>query len=192
MTAIEATARTARTLEDGTLRLVIEFEPKDAREAFNAFCAQGTKLAVVALKDGYYVEQHEFQPEPVEPADEPDPSANHIEPEGNKERFKINGRPASNWAAFQIKNPNFQKFMGVDSAENADKHLKHILNISSKSVIDLDGFTFEAFKLILSDYGKWCERNGIGNMPPVTREQAVQYLGGCLYEDEGLSIANEQ
>ena len=204
MTAIEATARTARTLEDGTLRLTIEFEPKDAQEAFNLFCTQGTKLAVVALKDGYYVEQHEFQPEPeAKTLDDVSLKSKLITkgvhkdlwnpavtfPEPAREPLKIEGVRASRFAAMMTQEPNYWQFIGVLSEHEADIVLKESTGTTSKREFDWDGYAHRQLADHFNRYIQWSKMRGV--LPPVSREHGINYLGGSLDEDDGLSLANE-
>jgi len=104
--------------------------------------------------------------------------------------FKINDKHASNWASFQTGNPNFQAYFSTDNKWDCDKALKERLSIDSKTQIDTSIDVNKRFKAILSDYGDWCAQHGIGNMPPVSIAQAVQYGGGSLdEEDDGLAIS---
>jgi hypothetical protein len=98
--------------------------------------------------------------------------------------FKINNKHASQWAAFQTTNPNFQAYLGADNKWDCDKALKERLSIESKTDIDKSISANRHFKILLSDYGDWCAKHGIGNMPPVSIPQAVAYMGGSL-DDEG-------
>jgi len=102
----------------------------------------------------------------------------------------INGRPASNWAAFQTTNPNFQAYFGTDNKWDCDKALKERLGIESKAEIDRSINVFDHFKAVLNLFGEWCAKHGIGNTPPVSIAQAVTYMGGSLDdEDDGLAIS---
>jgi hypothetical protein len=50
MSAIEATfVKVAGTLADGTLRLVVDVEPRNAQAAFALFNSPGTAMALAAL-----------------------------------------------------------------------------------------------------------------------------------------------
>lgn len=51
-----ATARIS-TLVDGTLRVTIDIEPRDAQAAFRLFGTPGTAVALAALKPGGEVEE---------------------------------------------------------------------------------------------------------------------------------------
>jgi hypothetical protein len=51
--AIVGAAGTLRTMADGTVRLYIDYEPKDRKAVMDAFGAPGTPVATVRLKDGY-------------------------------------------------------------------------------------------------------------------------------------------
>ena len=49
MSAIECTSAGVKDLADGSLRITLEFEPRNAKEAFSLFGARGTSCAIVAL-----------------------------------------------------------------------------------------------------------------------------------------------
>ncbi len=53
MTAIAAAAVSLRTLADGTVRVTVDIEPKDAADAFALFGRPGQPIAVAALRDGF-------------------------------------------------------------------------------------------------------------------------------------------
>ena len=67
MSALQAASAGIKDMADGSLRISIDFEPRDAKAAFALFGARGTQLAVAALKDGSFLEQ------PVQPVAEPKP-----------------------------------------------------------------------------------------------------------------------
>jgi hypothetical protein len=52
MSVIEGASVSARTMADGTLRLSIDIEPRNAQAAFVLFGAPGRAVALAALKDG--------------------------------------------------------------------------------------------------------------------------------------------
>jgi hypothetical protein len=52
MSIIEASSVGVRTMADGTLRLVVDIEPRHARDAFSLFGSPGTSMALTALKVG--------------------------------------------------------------------------------------------------------------------------------------------
>lgn len=124
---------------------------------------QGERAELLMVKDNHYVEQHKFpQEKEFQPLMDGDVAAiagpahdslRGIEGAPKPEVFKINGRPASNWAAFQIANPHFQKFMGANSKEHCDQILKSTLNIGSKSEIDSNEKVFDSFKDLLFQFG---------------------------------------
>ena len=53
MTAISAAAMRCRTMADGSLRIEVEVEPKDAQTAFAMFGKPGAPMALAALHAGY-------------------------------------------------------------------------------------------------------------------------------------------
>lgn len=52
MTIIEAAAMRCRTMSDGSLRIEVEIEPRNAQAAFALFGVPGRAVALAALKDG--------------------------------------------------------------------------------------------------------------------------------------------
>lgn len=62
MTAIAGASAGVRDMADGSLRITIEFEPKDAKAAFELFGSRGTPMAVAALKVGYAAAQEAEPP----------------------------------------------------------------------------------------------------------------------------------
>lgn len=52
MSIIEGAAMRCRTMADGSLRIEIEVEPRNAQAAFALFGAPGRAVALAALKDG--------------------------------------------------------------------------------------------------------------------------------------------
>ena len=52
MSVIEGSSVSVKTMSDGTLRLSIDIEPRNAQAAFALFGAPGRAVALAALKDG--------------------------------------------------------------------------------------------------------------------------------------------
>ncbi len=50
MTAIRAASMRCKTLADGTLRIELDIEPRDAQDAFRLFGSPGTAVALAAIK----------------------------------------------------------------------------------------------------------------------------------------------
>lgn len=61
MSAIPASSVSLKTMADGTLRITFDVEPSQAQDAFRLFAAPGTQVAIVALKDGSFLEQPEAE-----------------------------------------------------------------------------------------------------------------------------------
>lgn len=64
MSVIEGASISCKTMSDGTLRLSIDIEPRNAQAAFALFGAPGRAVALAALKDGAGVVT---EPEPEKP-----------------------------------------------------------------------------------------------------------------------------
>jgi hypothetical protein len=62
---IAAAAMRCKTMADGSLRIEVEVEPKDAQTAFAMFGRPGASVAMAALKDGYDAKDDEPEVEPV-------------------------------------------------------------------------------------------------------------------------------
>lgn len=62
MSVIEGASVSVKTMSDGTLRLAIDIEPRNAQAAFMLFGAPGRAVALAALKDGAGAVQEPAQP----------------------------------------------------------------------------------------------------------------------------------
>lgn len=139
MTAIEATFVRAQTMVDGTLRLIVDVEPRDAVAAFGLFGQPGTALALAALKPG-------AQPEP--------------EPERPK------GGHLAVLAARWCESPIFWRFLDshgfpTSNAAEAANHVRSYCGVDSRAELDHNG---SAALIFHSDfrlpYMKWRSTNG--------------------------------
>lgn len=121
MSAIPAASVNMRTLADGTLRLSIDIDPKDAQDAFRLFAAPGTPVAIAALKTGY---------------------AAVAEPDSPKEPIG----PLCKWLVMRCQEPEFWRFLEsevtdgypVKDEKYAGQVVKDFLGIESRREVDTD------------------------------------------------------
>lgn len=89
--AIAAAAMRCKTMADGSLRIEVEVEPKDAQAAFVLFGRPGAPMALAALKEGYAAVGSE--PEPPKPEEKP------------------KGGELAKWAAIRCSEEPFQRWL---------------------------------------------------------------------------------
>ena len=123
MTAIAGSTVRVQTMADDTLRLVIDIEPRHAKEAFSLFGSCGTAVAIAAL-----VASTEPEPEPM------------TEPEQPK------GGPLAKWAGMRCREPEFQRWIGASSYENAAYLLRALCNVESRVELDNNAEAAERMK----------------------------------------------
>ena len=116
MTVIEASSVRVATMADGTLRLTVDIEPRNATAAFTLFGSPGVALGIAALKNS--------QESPK----------------------KALGGPLSQWVGIRCGEERFQKWLGVESAEEAAEEIRGRLRIKSRSEIDNNDYVRVAFE----------------------------------------------
>lgn len=129
MSIIEASfVKVAGTLADGTLRLVVDVEPRNAQAAFALFNSPGTPMALAALKPGYAA----VAAAPKEPAERTGPLC----------------REAVGYCQL----PAFQQWIharadlqGEPSEQSAKDTILAWCNVESRKELDADGIAGEAF-----------------------------------------------
>jgi hypothetical protein len=131
---IAASSVKCATLADGTLRITIEVEPKDALDAFTLFRAPGTPMAITALKDGY------AQPSST-PAEQTPPAP------AKQDGEALKGGELSKWVAMRCNEPEFRDWLarrypglmacgGVVDATVAAHIVRSVCEISSRAQLD--------------------------------------------------------
>jgi hypothetical protein len=126
MSIIEASSVRVQTMADGTLRLIVDIEPRNARDAFGLFGSPGTAIALAALKDGG---------EPM-PAPTPAPAAK--------------GGPLARLAGMWCESAEFRGWMftqgwpGLTSADAAT-YIHHACGIKSRAELDANEAAAETF-----------------------------------------------
>ncbi len=108
MTVIEASSVRVATMADGTLRLTVDIEPRNATAAFTLFGSPGVALGIAALKNSQ---------------------------ESPKKGI---GGPLSQWVGIRCGEERFQKWLGVESADAAAVEVRRLLDIESRAEIDND------------------------------------------------------
>lgn len=134
MTAIEASSVRVSTLADGTLRLLVDIEPRHANAAFALFGSPGVPMALAALKTP--------------------------EPEKKRERMG----PLCEWAVYRCKEPAFQQWICVSdqaSEEWAKTAIKRQCQIESRKELDTNPAAAAAFKThVMEPYAAWLKSQG--------------------------------
>lgn len=107
---ISAAAMRCKTMADGSLRIEVEVEPRDAQQAFAMFGRPGAPMALAALVQGYA----------AKPDTEPSP-----EPE------KPKGGPLARLAGQWCQMPEFHRWIGIKHSDA----LNHVIVLET-GVID--------------------------------------------------------
>ena len=117
MSAIEASSVRMQTMADGTLRMVVDIEPRHARDAFGLFGTPGTALALAALKPA---QAQETAPKPA-----------------GGELAKLAGKWCNDRA--------FQRWSSSSSADEAAAFIRETCVIQSRAELDHDSIAAEKF-----------------------------------------------
>jgi hypothetical protein len=125
MSAIEAASVRMSTMADGTLRLVVDIEPRHARDAFGLFGVPGTSLALAALKT------------PAESAQESAP--------------KPAGGPLAKLAGQWCQMPEFLTWIGCTTSDDAASFIRRACDIASRAELDHNRTAAAAFKAAIRD-----------------------------------------
>lgn len=141
MTALQAAAVRCQTMADGTLRLVLDIEPRDAQQGFRLFGSPGTPVALAAIKT-----------KPQQQASEP-------------ERAK--GGVAAKWLGMRCAEPEFQQWLrdtypGIqvqgDPVTCAAIAVRAVCQVESRAEIDNDQEANERFQRLIR--GPWAKYQG--------------------------------
>ena len=151
MTAvIEGSSVSVKTMSDGTLRLSIDIEPRNAQAAFALFGAPGRAVALAALKDGA--------------AAIPSESASEVKEKQQKggEWAKLAGMWCADsefWTWL-----NYERGFGgrVSNPDAAAIALRELCGIASRIELDTDTAALARFnKEIRHPFMKWMQARGI-------------------------------
>jgi hypothetical protein len=148
MSVIEAAAMRCRTMADGSLRIEVEVEPRNAQAAFALFGAPGRAVALAALKDGA--------------------GAVTEIPVSEKPKGGEWAKLAGMWCA----DPDFWKWVGsvmhsgrichVYNECDASVFIREICRIESRAYLDHDSHGLHRFKIAIRDpFVEWMKANGI-------------------------------
>jgi len=125
MSVIEGASVSVKTMSDGTLRLSIDIEPRNAQAAFILFGAPGRAVALAALVDGHGAVQEQSEP--------------------------VKGRHWAKLAGMWCEDADFWAFMestGVhtvrDPASAADA-VRAVCRINTRAELDHDARALEVF-----------------------------------------------
>jgi hypothetical protein len=105
------------------------------------------------------------------------------------EPLKIGEFRASNFAAMMTYQENYWQFIGALNQKEADIVLKESNGVASKKEFDWDADAHSRLKAHVDKYVKWTNMRG-EFMEDVTRDHAINYLGGSIDDEDGLSLAN--
>lgn len=126
MTAIAGASAGVRDMSDGSLRITVEFEPKDAKAAFELFGGRGTPIAVAALKVGYAAVQ----------ASTAKPEASRMGPLC-REAVQLCGRI------------DYQEWAHVRDPAAARLHVLEVCGIDSRKELDMNDKAAEKFRTLI-------------------------------------------
>lgn len=146
MTAvIEGSSVSVKTMSDGTLRLSVDIEPRNAQAAFALFGAPGRAIALAALKDG------------AAAVKEPEP-----EKLKGREWAKLAGMWCNDPDFWLWINESFQMLTIVASEEHAADIVKSICGVRSRARLDHDEIALIKFKAqIRQPFMAWMKERGI-------------------------------
>ena len=153
--AIEGASVSVKTMADGTLRLTVDIEPRNAQAAFALFGAPGRAMALAALKDGAGA----LNPGETFTGVDKTP----VKPKGG-EWAKLAGM----WCA----DPDFWKwansvahggvFWHINTAKSAGEFVREQVEIETRADLDHDAAALARFNyLIRLPFMAWMEEQGI-------------------------------
>ena len=121
---ITASTVKVSTMADDTLRLVIDIEPMHAQEAFALFGQRGSPVVIARLTNE---------------------AATQAQQEGEKPKGGPLARLAGQWCA----DPQFQYWIGADSADQAAELVREKCGIRSRAELDHDGEAASQFDWLI-------------------------------------------
>jgi hypothetical protein len=153
MSAIEGATVACRTLQDGTLRITVDVDPPLAQQAFALFGAPGRGVALAALKDGRAA------------IEKPDPSQSRIRTERQQETTQanwgalgVNCKAAITWGS----SPDYLAFIGAQSPEDAERHIKNVCRVKSRKELDTDAEAAERFaRYVKAPFQRYMQARGM-------------------------------
>ena len=147
MSVIEGASVSVKTMADGTLRLAIDIEPRNAQAAFMLFGAPGRAVALAALKDG---------------------AAAVHEPTAEKPKGGEWAKLAGMWCDDQdfwrwaSSNPIDGEMWTIASSAKAAEMIRDVCAIASRAELDHDTDALGSFnRYIRYPFMKWMQARGI-------------------------------
>jgi hypothetical protein len=149
MTVIEAAAMRCKTMADGSLRIEVEVEPRNAQAAFALFGAPGRAVALAALKDGSGAVEPRHEPQ-AEPAKK------------GGEWAKLAGMWCNDPDFWAFCNQNFTADSPMCHADHAALSLRVRCCIQSRAELDHNPEALELFQIhFRRPFMKWMISRGI-------------------------------
>lgn len=140
---IEGASVSVKTMADGTLRLAIDIEPRNAQAAFMLFGAPGRAVALAALKDGAGAVQ--------EPA-----------PAKGGEWAKLAGMWCADPDFWAFLNQTYPKDDPVENAQHAAMAVRVYSGIESRAELDHNPDALHLFnQKVRFPFMKWMQARGI-------------------------------
>lgn len=159
MSVIEGASVSARTMADGTLRLSIDIEPRNAQAAFVLFGAPGRAVALAALRDGAgAIDARGLATKPVVANEAPE---TEHKPKGG-EWAKLAGMWCADPDFWMFLNQQYPSDSPVESAEHAAMSVRVHCGIDSRADLDHSLDALGLFNLrIRHPFMKWMIARGI-------------------------------
>lgn len=123
MSALEASTVRLQTMADGTLRLVVDFEPTQAQAAFRLFGAPGTPVALARIKTK--AEQSQSK-----------------QPKGGPL-----ARLAGQWSQSEA----FWQWAGVDDSDTAAQYIRATCGVESRAELDHNAEAADRFHVLIRE-----------------------------------------
>lgn len=143
------------TMTDGTVRYVIEFEPRFAIAAAELFAMPGTEMGVVALKDG------DRNIDEIPMVATKDVAQDHTEEVLD---MVPKGRELAKWAGILSNDPEFWKWanwqiIGINEQiigeSEAAEFIRQSCAVTSRAQLDNDKDAAKKFRAIMNEFDSW-------------------------------------
>lgn len=153
MSVIEGSSVSVKTMSDGTLRLSVDIEPRNAQAAFALFGAPGRAVALAALKDGAGA-AGSLQESPTCTN-----SQTAEKPKGG-EWAKLAGMWCTDTEFWAFCKAQFEE--DVSNPETAALFMRELIGIASRAELDHDQAALRRFNQhIRHPFMKWMQARGI-------------------------------
>lgn len=146
MTAIIASTVGVKTMADDTLRLTIDIDPRHAGEAFALFGKRGSACAIARLTNEAAVEEMH----------------NHDHIEEQREMVEKKGGELAKLAGILCNTPDFLKWLGCATADEARAQICADCGIESRRGLDHDVAAAKQFHAIFREpYVAYMKKFGV-------------------------------